>query len=106
MTMTQAEMQEQIIAKAGEDGEFRARLLADPRAAIQEATGEPVPEAVTVQVHEETATSFHLVLPPDGRLSEAEMAHMFAGTSGPNSTTDGPGPSTPGPGQPNSTISI
>jgi hypothetical protein len=101
--MTQAEMQDRIVAKAGEDGEFRARLVADPRAAIYELTGEPVPETVTVQVHEESATSFHLVLPPHGRLSESEMADLFAGVLGNNTTTN---PSSPdlGPGQPNSTI--
>ena len=79
MTMTQAEMQERIIAKAGEDGEFRARLVADPKAAIQELTGAPIPDAFTVQVHQESATSFHLVLPPDSQLSEEEMAQVFGG---------------------------
>ncbi len=79
MTMTQAEMQDKIVAKAGEDGEFRARLLADPRATIHELIGTPVPDAFTVQVHEESATSFHLVLPPDSRLTEEEMSQVFAG---------------------------
>ena len=32
MTMTQADMQDRIIAKASADGEFRARLVAAPRA--------------------------------------------------------------------------
>ena len=103
MTMTQSELPDNIIAKASEDGEFRARLLADPRAAIEELTGTPVPDAFTVQVHEETATLFHLVLPPDGRLSEAEMGHMFAGDIGNNMTTS-PSSSLLGPGAPNATI--
>ena len=79
MTMTQKEMQERIIAKASEDGEFRARLVADPRTTIQEMTG-PIPDVFTVEVHEESATSFHLVLPPDSRLTEVEMSQVFAGT--------------------------
>ena len=79
MAMTQAEIQDAIMARVGEDGEFRARLVADPRAAIQEVTGEPVPATVTVQVHEESATSFHLVLPSGSRLTEAEMAQVLGG---------------------------
>ena len=36
-TMTAAEMRERLIAKATKDDEFRARLLADPKDAIQRA---------------------------------------------------------------------
>ena len=79
MTMSQAEIQDKIIARVGEDGEFRARLVADPRAAIQEVTGMPIPDGIEMQVHEESATSFHLVLPPHGQLTDAEMTHMFGG---------------------------
>ena len=80
MTMTQAEMQETVLTRAGEDEEFRARLLADPREAIEEATGAPIPDVFTVEVHAESATTFHLVLPPTARLTEEEMAQVFAGT--------------------------
>ena len=97
MTMTQAELQDRIIAKAGADEEFRARLVADPKGAIQEVTGMPIPDAVTVQVHEESATSFHLVLPPDSQLSEADMAQVLGGTGG---GTDQDDPTTYGGGAP------
>ncbi len=80
MTMTQAEIQDMIILKAGEDGEFRARLLADPKGAIQKVIGTPIPDALDVRVHEESGTSFHLVLPPDSHLSEEEMAQVFGGS--------------------------
>ena len=89
MAMTHAEIQDSIIERASEDGEFRARLLADPRAAIQELTGTPIPDGVEVHVHEETATSFHLVLPAEGQLSEAELTVMVGGdesSSGNNSS--------------------
>ena len=79
MTMTQTEMEDLIIARAGEDGEFRARLVADPRAAIEEVTGASIPDGLTVRVHEETSTLFHLVLPPDSRMTEEEMAQVFGG---------------------------
>ena len=79
MTLTQAELQDRIIAGAAEDGEFRARLLADPKAAIRELIGEAIPDGIEVQVHQESATSFHIVLPPSGRLMEEEMAQVFGG---------------------------
>ena len=79
MTMTQAEMQAKIIERAGEDGEFRAQLLADPRATIHELIGATLPDEIDVRVHEESATSFHLVLPPDSRLTEEEMSQVFGG---------------------------
>ncbi len=79
MTMTQAEIQDKIIEMAGTDGEFRARLMSDPRSTIGELTGSTLPDGFDVQVHEESATSFHLVLPPDSRLTEQEMDQVFAG---------------------------
>ena len=80
--MTQAEMQSQIIAKAQAEPEFRAQLVADPKAAIEELSGVELPEAINLQVHEDSATSFHLVLPPSGKLTEDELTTVFAGNWG------------------------
>ena len=77
--MTSVELQSVIIAKAQAEPEFRSRLVADPRAAIEELIDSEVPEAVNVQVHEDSATSFHLVLPPSGELTEEELTTVFAG---------------------------
>ena len=79
MTMTQAEMQDQIIAKAAGDDEFRARLLADPRDAIRSLNGASLPDALTIEVHEASATTFHLVLPPGSQLTEKELEQVFGG---------------------------
>lgn len=49
--------------KAATDPAFRKALLADPRAAVGEAIGVPIPEYVTVTVHEESLTEVHLVIP-------------------------------------------
>ena len=76
---TQAEMQDKLIAKAQAEPEFRAQLVADPKAAIEGVIGSELPAAVNLQVHEDSATSFHLVLPPSGQLTEDELATVFAG---------------------------
>ena len=77
--MTQAELQGRIIAKAQTDPEFRSQLVADPKAAIEGTIGSELPAAIHIEVHEDSATSFHLVLPPNGKLSEEELATVFAG---------------------------
>ena len=77
--MTQAEMQSRIIAKAQAEPEFRAQLVADPKAAIEGLSGSQIPAAIDIQVHEDSATSFHLVLPPSGKLTEDELDAVFAG---------------------------
>jgi len=70
---TATEMKAQILNKAEEDGEFRARLIADPKAAISSEIGTALPDGFDVAVHEDSATTAHLVLPPSPRLSEAEL---------------------------------
>ena len=66
------------MTKAAEDGEFRTRLLVDPNATISSELGTTIPEGFNVAVHEDSATTAHLVLPPSPALTEAEMA-MIAG---------------------------
>ncbi len=77
---TVVEIEDMVRAKADEDETFRAKLLEDPRGAIKEATGLTVPEGFSIQVHEETATEFHMVLPPAGsRLSDEELRGAAGG---------------------------
>ena len=75
---TATELKAQIMTKATVDGEFRARLIADPKAAISAETGAAIPEGFAVVVHEDSATTAHLVLPPSPKLTEAEL-HTAAG---------------------------
>ena len=79
---TQSQIQEQILAKAEEDEQFRARLLDDPKAAIKDATGLSVPDGINIRVLEDNATDYHLVLPPAGRnLSDQEIGGLAGGVS-------------------------
>ena len=70
---TASELKAQILSKAAADGEFRALLLADPKAAIAAELGTAILERFDVAVHEEGAAAAHLVLPPSPRLTEAEL---------------------------------
>ena len=76
---TATELKTQILSKAGEDAEFRAHLVADPKAAISAETGTTIPDGFDIEVHEDDATTAHLVLPPSPELSEAEMEAVAGG---------------------------
>ena len=78
---TATEMRDQILTRVDEDGDFRARLIADPRAAISAETGTAIPEGFEVMVHEDSATTFHLVLPPSPALTDGELETVAGGGS-------------------------
>ncbi len=76
---TATEMRDQILTRADEDGDFRARLIEDPKAAISAEIGADIPDGFDVAVHEDSATTFHLVLPPSQALTEAELETVAGG---------------------------
>ena len=76
---TATELKTRILAKAEEDGDFRALLVADPKAAISAETGTTLPEVFSVMVHEDSATAAHLVLPLSPALTEAELESVAGG---------------------------
>ena len=80
-TRSVTELREHLIEKATTDEAFRARLLADPNAAIEEELGVTVPPGFTIKVHEDVEDASHLVLPPAARLAEAEMEQAAGDTS-------------------------
>jgi hypothetical protein len=69
-----------VIARAWTDSSFKARLLADPRAALAEA-GLSLPAGIKVQVLEDTATLTHLVIRqrPSGALSDEDLRRVAGG---------------------------
>ena len=73
---TIGEMKTHLLAKADASEDFRAGLIADPRSVISAEFGLSVPEGFNVQVHEDSATTAHLVLPMSDRLTEAELAQV------------------------------
>ncbi|MCY4557899.1 MAG: NHLP leader peptide family RiPP precursor [Chloroflexi bacterium] len=77
-TPTLSEMRDRVIARSAEDAGFRDRLIADPKTVVWEEFGAFIPEGFDVQVHEDSATTAHFILPPPSRLTEADLA-MVAG---------------------------
>ena len=78
-TMTISELREHLIEKSTVDSEFRSQLMADPKAAIKAETGVTVPSGFNIEVHEETADTSHLVLPPSANLGESDLVHVAGG---------------------------
>jgi hypothetical protein len=89
-----AEMERRIIEKSLEDESFRQRLLADPKATVEQELGTRLPEGVRVEAVEETAETIYLVLPSasspvgeGGELSDQELEAVAGGGWNPD-----PGP--------------
>ena len=78
---TATELKSQILSRAAEDSEFRARLIADPKEAILAEIGADIPDGFGVAVHEDSATTAHLVLPSSDKLTEAELEKVAGGLS-------------------------
>ena len=76
--LTMSEMKAHIMTRATEDGEFRAKLIADPKPVISAELGVAIPEHFTIQVHEDSATMAHMVLQLSDLLTEEDLA-QFAG---------------------------
>ena len=76
---TPNEMRAKIADKAAGDAGFRARLLGDPKGALEEELGVAIPASLSIEVHEESAGTAHLVLPPDSKLSEGDLQAAAGG---------------------------
>ncbi|MDE2981460.1 MAG: NHLP leader peptide family RiPP precursor [Gemmatimonadota bacterium] len=75
------EMQHQLISRATEDAEFRARLVDDPNNAIKQEFGIDVPDHAKIQVHESDMSVLHIALPisPNVELDEERLEAIAAG---------------------------
>ena len=78
---TAAEMREAITQRAAADSAIRQRLVESPKQAIAEVLGVDIPSSIEVQVHEEDATTAHIVLPPPAALDAAALEAVTAGFS-------------------------
>ena len=101
---TRKELEARIIARASRDHDFRARLRSDPSGTIGQELGVAIPAALSIEVHEETATTAHLVLPLSEGLNERDLQAVAAGAPGDRLGGGEPyvpnNPSPPAPPQP------
>jgi Nitrile hydratase, alpha chain len=80
-----AEVERRLIERSLQDEAFRQRLLADPRAVIEQELGTRLPESIEVRAMEETADTIYLVLPSaspigqGGELSDQELDAVAGG---------------------------
>ncbi len=77
------DIEAKIIAKAWKDEAYKQKLLANPKAVIEEESGINFSDSVKVQITEEDSTSLYLTLPTSPEtegvnLSEEEL-EMIAG---------------------------
>ena len=72
---------ERLLSRAAKDREFRARLVANPKEAIEQEFGVTLAEDHEIHVHEESDAATHLVLPPRSRFSEEEREAARAGAA-------------------------
>ena len=84
------EVTAQIRERAASDAAFRSQLMADPSAAVSALLGMPIPEGVSITVHEETPTDIHLVIPHSSTLSDQDL-HLVAGGTNWDHYTNNPG---------------
>jgi hypothetical protein len=78
-------LQPQVVSKAMNDEAFRQHLLQDPKQTLERELGLTIPQGVTIQIHEETPTTLHLVLPMKPltgelmELSDEELKEVAGG---------------------------
>ena len=76
---TPKEVRMKIVGKATEDPDFRARLLSDPKGAIGQELNVTIPASLSIEVHEESEATAHLILPPRSKLSEGDLQAVSGG---------------------------
>lgn len=73
-------LENELVEKAMKDDDFRQRLMADPKAALESEWGVSLPAEMKIHVHREKRDELHVVLPSAAGASE-ELATTEMGTS-------------------------
>ena len=79
---TATQLKNHVLTRAAKDSHFRARLIDDPKAAIAWELGITLPDSFDVVVHEDSATTSHLVLAPSPKLTDADLKAAAGGIGG------------------------
>jgi hypothetical protein len=73
------DLEDKLVARAWADEQFRERLKSDPHAAVAEETGITVPEAIELEVLEETPEKGYLVIPVNRTAMSDEQLEVASG---------------------------
>lgn len=79
---TRAQVEDLVRRNLETDPGFREKLLSDPRAVVSGLIGMSLPDLVTVEVHEESLTHIHLVIPSPqsrGEIADADLELVAGG---------------------------
>jgi hypothetical protein len=82
---SQEQILQQITSRAAVDGEFRARLITEPHAAVRESVGIELPSTFRIKFVEKDANYDAMVVLPEfvdesAELSEAELEAVAGGS--------------------------
>lgn len=77
---TQASMLQKLIERAGDDADFRGRLVANPRSVLKEALDIEITDEFNIVVHEDDARTAHLVLPASAQLTDTQLEQAIGGS--------------------------
>jgi hypothetical protein len=73
------DLEDKVVARAWADEQFRGRLKSDPHSAVAEETGITVPEAIEIEVLEETPEKGYLVIPVNRTAMSDEQLEAASG---------------------------
>jgi hypothetical protein len=74
------DLKARLIARAGQDADFKSKLLGNPKATIEQEFGIELPAEMTVTVMVDTPTHLHFVLPVNRLILNEERLTIGAGT--------------------------
>jgi hypothetical protein len=84
--VTRHDLEAKIVKRCWEDEAFRKEFTADPAGAFTKYLKVPAKDVPKIVVFEETAGSWHIVVPPRpayaSELSEVDLERVAGGTSG------------------------
>jgi hypothetical protein len=80
------DLEAKVVAKALQDDVFRKKLLQNPKAAVAEVAGKPLPDSLVVKAQEEAPNTLTIILPKkaakakaEGKLSEEALDKVAGG---------------------------
>ncbi len=75
-------IESRVVRRAWADESYRQRLLDDPKTALAEEIGVPLPDRLRVRVVEEQSDLMYIVLPVDISGIPVETVQVMMGVSG------------------------